>query len=413
MLAWFENRLPPFPPDRFSAPPEKLVPFCWHYVKDARWWLFAMAGISALIAIGEVLLFGFLGQLVDRLTVAGPETFLSDNAGLLLSMGLVLVIGLPLAVLASSLIVHQTLLGNLPMSARWRMHRLLLGQSLSFFADEFAGRVATKVMQSSLAVREAVMKLLDILVYVSVYFLTMLVLIASADWRLLAPMIIWFGVYLAIIRFFVPRLRDTSERQADARSAMTGRIVDSYTNIATVKLFAHAGREEAYARDSMDRFLKTVHPQMRLVTGFQCLIYLNNCLMIFAIAALGVWLWGAGAITIGAITVAVGLALRMNGMSEWIMWEVSALFENIGVIHDGMEMLKKPIDVVDAPGAAPLAVKAGAVAFENIRFHYGKDQKVIDGLSLEIAPGEKIGLVGRSGAGKTTLTNLLLRFLRP
>ncbi|MEL7488438.1 MAG: ABC transporter ATP-binding protein, partial [Pseudomonadota bacterium] len=400
MFSWFEKSLAPFPGDRADAPPKTLAAFCWYYARDAWPWLAAMSVVSAAIAVGEVMLFGFLGQLVDWLAAANRETFLENEATSLIAMGAVVLVGLPALILLSSLIIHQTLLGNLPMSARWRMHRLLLRQSLSFFSDEFAGRVATKVMQTSLAVRETVMKILDIFVFVAVYFISMLVLVASADWRLAAPLLLWICVYAAIIWYFVPRLRDTSERQADARSKMTGRIVDSYTNITTVKLFAHAGREEAYAKDSMDGFLQTVHPQMRLVTAFQFCCYFNNSLVVFLVAGLSIWLWLGAAVSIGAIAVAVGLALRINGMSQWIMWEVSALFENIGVIHDGLSMLVKPVAVVDDARAEPLTVSEGAVAFENLKFHYGKESGVIEDLSLEIAAGEKIGLVGRSGAGK-------------
>ena len=410
LFTWFENRLPPFPGTRAGAPPEKLFNFCWYYSKDAKPWLIALSLLSAVIAVGEVMLFGFLGQLVDWLAASERDGFLDREGGKLLFMAGVLLVGLPLAAALNSLVMHQSLLGNFPMSARWRMHRLLLRQSLSFFADEFAGRVATKVMQTSLAVREAVMKILDILVYVAVYFLTMLILIASADWRLAAPIVVWFFIYAAIIWYCVPRLQKTSERQADARSKMTGRIVDSYTNITTVKLFSHSGREEAYARESMGEFLGTVHPQMRLVTQFYVMTYLNNSVVVFLIAAIAIQLWLGQLVSVGAIAVAIALALRINGMSQWIMWEVSALFENLGVIHDGMEMLNRPVTVVDAPDAGPLDVREGAVAFENIRFHYGKGVGVIEDLSLAIKPGEKIGLVGRSGAGKTTLTNLLLRF---
>ena len=410
MFSWFEKRLAPFPATPVGPPPKEMAAFCWHYTKDAWPFLIAMSALSALIAIGEVALFGFLGQLVDWLQESGREGFLQRERGALIVMALVLLVLLPGASLASSLIVHQTLLGNLPMIGRWRMHRLLLRQSMRFFSDEFAGRIATKLMQTSLAVREAVMKILDILVFVAVYFISMLVLIASADLRLVAPLIVWFAVYLAILRYFVPRLRKTSERQADARSKMTGRIVDSYTNIATVKLFSHSGREEAYAREGMDEFLQTVHPQMRLVTLFYTLTYFNNAVVVFLIAGMSMYLWLAGLINVGAIAAAIALTLRINGMSQWIMWEVSALFENIGVIHDGMAMLNKPVDVVDAPDARPLALAHGAVTFDHVKFHYGKDGGVIDDLSLAIAAGEKIGLVGRSGAGKTTLTNLLLRF---
>lgn len=355
------------------------------------------------------MLFGFLGNIVDWLGTTDRETIFEERGMALIAMALLLVIGLPLSDLLFSLINHQALLGNLPMRARWRMHRRILGQSMGFFADEFAGRVATKVMQTSLAVREAVLKVIDVFVHVIVYFLTTLVLIALADWRLAIPMLIWIGIYLSLVRFFVPRLAEVSAKQADARSVMTGRVVDSYTNIGTVKLFAHSKREEAYARDSMKLFLHTVHPQMRLVTQLQAAVYFNNCFGIFTIASLAIFLWQGNLITVGAITTAVGLALRLNGMSQWIMWEVSGLFENIGVIYDGMSMLTREQKVVDASDAKALPHAKGLIEYDNVVFHYGKETGVIDGLSLRIEPGEKIGIVGRSGAGKSTLVNLLLR----
>ncbi len=410
MFSWFEKRLAPFPADRLAPPPKGLAAFCWHYVKDARWWLAAVGILTALIGIGEVLLFGFLGAIVDWLSTAERESFLAAEGGKLWGMGALLLIGLPITVFIQGLVIHQTLLGNLPMSARWRMHRHLLGQSMAFFSNEFAGRVATKVMQTSLAVREVVTKIVDIFIYVLVYFLTTLVLVAGADWRLAAPLIVWIVIYGCLIRFFVPRLQKISQRQADARSAMTGRIVDSYTNIGTVKLYAHAGREEAYAKESMEEFLNTVHPQMRLVTLLQMSVYTNNCVMIFVIAATGIGFWLANQVSVGAIAVAVALALRLNGMSQWIMWEVAGLFENIGAVYDGMEMLGKPKTVVDAEKPQQLTRARGDIAFENVRFHYGKEGGVIDDLSLQVASGEKIGLVGRSGAGKSTIVNLLLRF---
>lgn len=410
MFRFFEKQLKPFPAHGNVAPPKDFRAFCWHYAKDSMPWLITLGALSAFMAVGEVMLFAFLGRLVDWLAAADKATFLTDEATPLILIGAFILIALPLAALLNSLIQHQTLLGNMPMSARWRIHQHLLNQSASFYANEFAGRVATKMMQTSLAVREVMMKMLDILVYVAVYFLAMLALIAAADLRLVIPLAVWLAAYIAIIAYFVPRLRDTSERQADARSEMTGRIVDSYTNITTVKLFAHAGREEDYARDGMDGFLKTVHPQMRLVTQFYGLVYLINCIAVFSVGALSIWLWLGDLVTIGAIATAIALTLRIFGMSQWIMWEVSALFENIGVIHDGMEMLTKKIDVEDTADAKPLVVSSGAIAFQNVKFHYGKEGGVIDDLSLAIAPGEKIGLVGRSGAGKTTITNLLLRF---
>jgi len=410
MFRWFERRLDPFPEARHGAPPEGLARFCWHYVKDAAPWLAGLGVLTTLIAIGEVFLFGFLGQIVDWLASADRAQFLEREGPRLIAMGAIVLVGLPIAVLFHSLIIHQTLLGNLPMSARWRMHRRLLGQSMGFFSNEFAGRVAARVMQTSLAVRETVMKLLDVFVYVAVYFVTMIAMVASADWRLAVPLVLWLCVYIFLIRYFVPRLKDIAERQADARSLMTGRIVDSYTNIATVKLFAHAGREESYARDSMEIFLDTVHPQMRLVTRFQTSVYFNNSLAVFAVAALSIGFWLGDIVSVGAIATTVGLALRLNGMSQWIMWEVSGLFENIGTVYDGMSMLTRRHDVVDRPGAQALETTRGEIVFDRVKFHYGKVEGVIDDFSLRVAPGEKVGLVGRSGAGKSTLVNLLLRF---
>lgn len=410
MFRFFEQRIDPFPDTRHGVPPKGIRAFVWHYIRDAAPWLIAMSVFTALIAIGEVALFGFLGGIVDWLASADREGFFEREGGRLALMAAVLLIGLPLATLAQALIVYQGLMGNIPMSARWRMHRQMLGQSMGFFGNEFAGRVATKVMQTALSVREAVMKILDVFVFVIVYFLSTVALVAAADPRLALPLLIWVIVYAGLLWWFVPRLGRVAEKQADARSVMTGRIVDSYTNIQTVKLFAHAGREEGYARDSMSGFLDTVHNQMRLVTGFNVIVYLNNSLLVFLIASGGILLWTGNAVGAGAVAAAVGLALRMKAMSQWIMWEVAGLFENIGVVYDGMAMLDKPVAVTDRPGAAKLGRARGDIRFEDVTFHYGKGAGVIDGLSLAIAPGEKIGLVGRSGAGKTTLTNLLLRF---
>jgi ATP-binding cassette subfamily B multidrug efflux pump len=410
MFSFFERRIDPFPAAEPTRPPAGLIAFCWHYSRPVWPWVAAMSALTAALAVAEVSLFAFLGRLVDWLAASDRATFLVHEKSRLLAMGGVLLVGLPVLVFLHSLIIHQVLLGNYAMISRWQMHRYLLGQSMRFFANEFAGRVATKVMQTSLAIREAVMKVADILVFVTVYFASMLALVASADWRLALPLLAWLAAYGGLIAFFVPRLRAISEKQADARSVMTGRIVDSYTNIATVKLFSHAGREASYAREGMANFLATVNGQMRLVTVFQSLVYLNNCVVVFLIAALSIFLWQTDAVSVGAIAVAISLALRINGMSQWIMWEVSALFENIGVVHDGMGMMSQQRDVADRPAAAALATSAGRIEFDRVRFHYGKAGGVIEDFTLAIAPGEKVGLVGRSGAGKTTLANLLLRF---
>ncbi|MCL4143652.1 UNVERIFIED_CONTAM: hypothetical protein GTU68_049314 [Idotea baltica] len=406
---WFEKRIEPFPSDEPTRPPKTLMAFLWHYSKPVLPVLLVMSTITAAIAIMEVLMFGFLGSLVDRLNASSPETFWVDNGVSLSLMALMVVVLLPLSVFLGGLLIHQSLLGNFPMIIRWQAHRYLLGQSMSFYQDDFAGRIATKVMQTSLAVREAVMKVLDVLVFVTVYFIGAVVLVAVADWRLAVPLLVWLVCYIFLLRHFIPRLRRIAERQADARSLMTGQIVDSYTNILTVKLFSHRSREEDYAREGLDGFLQTVHEQMRQVTGLQALLYVINCLLIFSTSAVAIGLWLAADVSTGAIAVAIGLALRLNGMAQWIMWELSALFENIGTVEDGITTLSNDRDITDAATAPTLSRVDGAVSFDHVGFHYEPAKGVLHDITVDIAPGEKIGLVGRSGAGKSTLVNLLLR----
>lgn len=410
MFKLFESFTQAFPKKDPQRPPDTLWAFCRHYTQGYEKPLLIMALMSTTIAVIEVSLFGFMGQLVDWLSSSNPETFLADNRNTLIGLSLLLLIGMPLLVSVYSMLIHQTMLGNYPMSIRWLAHRYLLKQSLSFYQDEFAGRIATKVMQTALSVRETVMKTLDVFVYVAVYFTAMLVMLAQADWRLMMPMLLWLVAYIAIQVRFVPKLKKISAEQADARSTMTGRIVDSYTNIATVKLFSHSRRETDYAEEGMEGFLDTVYRQMRLVTGFNIWVEIANYLLVFSIAAISIYLWMHSAISVGAIAIAISLALRINGMSKWIMWEVGGLFENMGTVVDGMKTLSKPISIEDQPEAKALEVRHGGIEFNDVSFHYGENKGVINHLNLRIKPGEKVGLVGRSGAGKSTLVNLLLRF---
>ncbi|AWG81634.1 ABC transporter ATP-binding protein [Vibrio parahaemolyticus] len=410
MFKRFEGFTEPFPKSTPDQPPSGIFAFLRHYTRGYEKPLIIMSLMSTIVAIVEVMLFGAMGQLVDWLSTSNPETFLQDNRADLIFYGVLLLVVMPLLVVIYSLLVHQTLLGNYPMSIRWLAHRYLLNQSLNFYQDDFAGRVATKVMQTSLAVRETVMKSMDVFVYVTVYFTSMVVMLAAADWRLMIPMIVWLLVYIAIQIYFVPKLKDVASEQADARSTMTGRIVDSYTNIQTVKLFSHSQRETQYAEQGMKGFLNTVYRQMRLVTGFDVAVEISNYILVFSVAALSIYLWLDSAISVGAIAIAVSLALRVNGMSMWIMWEVGALFENMGTVVDGMKTLSKPIDIQDKPNAKDLVVSQGGIQFDNVSFHYGENKGVINHLNLDIKPSEKVGLVGRSGAGKSTLVNLLLRF---
>ncbi|MBX3530408.1 MAG: ABC transporter ATP-binding protein [Rhizobiaceae bacterium] len=410
MFRWFETRLNPFPPEEPVEPPKTLVAFCLHYTKGAWPWLVPSAILTALIAGTEVWMFSFLGNIVDWLTAANRATFLADEGWRLVGMAAVVLVALPVMVWAQSLINMQTLIGNYPMRIRWQVHRYLLKQSMTFYQDEFAGRIATKLMQTALAVRETVMKLADMLNYVVVYFTGMLVIVAAADWRLGLPLAFWLIGYIALLRYFIPKLGAVGEEQADARSMMTGRVVDSYTNIQTVKLFSHARREAYYAREGMSDFLKTVYRQFRMITTLYGLLYLLNSLCLATIAALGIWLWLGEVVTIGAVATAIGLVIRLWGMSQWVMWEMTGLFENVGTVQDGIASISLPRLVEDRPDAKELVVSKGEIVFDDVRFHYGRSKGVLENLTLTIRPGEKVGVVGRSGAGKSTLVNLLLRF---
>ncbi|WP_462147363.1 ABC transporter ATP-binding protein [Pseudoalteromonas gelatinilytica] len=416
MYRLFERMTNPFPKEQPSQPPNSLFAFCRHYTRGMELSLLLMSLSAAALAILEVSLFSYMGQLVDWLGQYTPDTLFIEQQAELTKMAIMLLVVLPIVVFFHSAVLHQALLGNYPMSIRWLAHRYLLRQSVSFYQNEFAGRIATKVMQTSLAVRESVMKLLDVLMYIVVYFGAMVFLVAESDWRLMLPLLIWLVLYAAIQMYFVPKLKKVASSQADARSEMTGRVVDSYTNISTIKLFSYTQREEQYAKDSMDVFLQPVYKQMRLVTSLNFSINTLNYLLVFSIAALSLYLWSISAISVGAIAIAVSLSLRLNGMAQWIMWEISSLFENIGTVADGMKTLSTPIEVDDKENASTLAVNNGSISFDNVQFNYGKAANethrgpVINGLNLDIKPGEKIGLVGRSGAGKSTLVNLLLRF---
>ncbi|WP_172564133.1 ABC transporter ATP-binding protein [Vibrio navarrensis] len=410
MFRWFEKLTTPFPMQEPTQPPKSLFAFCRHYTKGFEKPLVIMSLLSACVAIAEVTLIRYMGQLVDILGSQSRETFWTDQTETLWTMALLVCVVMPCLAFFHSMIMHQTLLGNYPMSIRWLVHRYLLKQSVGFFQRDFAGRVATKVMQSSLAVRETVMKLVDVMVYISVYFVSMVWMIGESDQVLMLPILIWLLVYIAIQFYYIPRMKQVATDQADARSQMTGRIVDSYTNITTVKLFSHSERELAYAENSMQQFLQTVYRQMRMVTCLLFSVDAINYLLLFSIAALSINLWLDEAVTVGVIAIAISIALRVQGMSKWIMWELSALFENIGTVVDGMNTISNEVEIKDAPRATPLQVSRGAIAFNAVDFRYSDEVRVFNQLNLQLKPGEKVGIVGRSGAGKSSLVNLLLRF---
>ena len=414
IYTWFERRVNSFPEPQPEQPPGTLGAFLFHYAKPFWPLLLFVSILSIAVSVMEVMVFSFVGSLVDWLATIEKDRLWEDHWLTLSLMGGVIVILIPLVSFVYEAARHQGLLGNFAMRVRWQAHRYVLRQSLSFFQDDFAGRIATKVMQTALAARDVVLKVIDIFLYVMVYFTASVILFASADIRLMFPMLVWFVLYSVALWYFVPKLRKISMEQADHRSVVTGRVVDSYTNINTVKMFAHADREDAYIKEGMDGFLDSVYRQMRMSTSMAVILEMLNSLLLFSVAGLAIWLWSIDAITVGAFALAVGLVLRFQGMSHWILWEVWGLFEEIGTVQDGIETISRERKVLDNPGAKPLQVSNGAISYKSIQFNYGKDSEdkvaVVENLSLDIQPGQKVGVVGRSGAGKSTLVNLLLRF---
>jgi ATP-binding cassette subfamily B multidrug efflux pump len=409
MFKYFESLLDPYPSTQPVPSPNSLPAFLWAASEGARRHMVAVVVFTALIGAFEALLFALVGELVDWIALVEPRHFFEERGTTLLALGATLMASV-LLVAVQALFKYQTLFGNLPMRLRWNFHRLMLSQSMSFYQDEFSGRIATKVMQTALAVRDVLLGVGDIMVFVVIYFVTMVSVMGTFDLWLLAPFGIWLLMYAVALKFFVPRIGQVGKAQADKRSLMTGRITDSYTNIATVKLFSHTEREAHYARNAMQEFMATAYLQMRLASGFEIANHVLGMTLVVSTSGLVLWLWSQGKVGAGAVAAASAMALRLNGISHWVMWEMAGLFENIGTVRDGMNMLSKARAVVDRDRAPALEVQRGEIRFESARFSYDRTRDVIAELNLVIRPGEKVGLVGPSGAGKSTITNLLLRF---
>ena len=434
LFRFFENRLPAFPdtPMPLPSPREGLMKFLWACTKGLRIWLLFFMILSAGIGIYEAMLFAWIGNIVDWLGVYTPQTLWTEKGDMLLLMLAVMLLS-PFWIALSSFIHFQSIQGVFPMQMRWRFHQHMLGQSMQFYQDEFSGRVSAKVMQTALAVRDTVMTVTDMFMYVIVYFITTGVILFNLDSLLLIPFVIWFVLVGFTLRFFIPKLKRTSIIQADARALMVGRITDAYANIMTVKLFSHSRRELGYAKNAMGQFLGTVHAQMRWVSYLEISTHLISVILVSSTAAIGLYLWQQGNIGVGAIAAATAMALRLNGLTQWIMWQTASLFESIGTAQDGMRTLSAPQTIVDVSNAPDLKVTNGHIVFDHVDFSYESENgdiegeridevstagtalassrvKLLDNFYLNIKPGEKIGLVGRSGAGKSTLVNLLLRF---
>ncbi len=412
IFSWFESRIDPYPEAAPKTPEKGLWRFIWSNIEGVRKWIAVLAVFTVGVGIMEALMFQFMGKVVDWLGAYTPQTLFAEKGHALIGM-MAMVAFFAVWTFFASNVRLQTLQGVFPMRLRWNFHRLMLGQSLGFYQDEFAGRVSAKVMQTALALRDVVMTVADMVVYVLVYFITSGVILSSFDAWLIVPFICWMIGFAMIMRFLIPKLGRTAARQADARSLMTGRITDAYSNIATVKLFSHGAREAAYAKQSMEEFMVTVHAQMRLATLLHTCSFIVNSSLTVGTTALGIWLWYHGQVGVGAVATATAMALRVNGLSQYIMWESARLFENIGTVNDGMATLSKPHTILDKPQALPLKVTRGEIKFEHVDFSYEAGKPLLNGFNLNIKPGEKVGLIGRSGAGKSTIVNLLLRFYEP
>ena len=412
IFSWFESRIDPYPEAAPKTPEKGLWRFIWSNIEGVRKWIAVLAVFTVGVGIMEALMFQFMGKVVDWLGAYTPQTLFVEKGHALIGMMAMVAFFAVWTFFASSVRL-QTLQGVFPMRLRWNFHRLMLGQSLGFYQDEFAGRVSAKVMQTALALRDVVMTVADMVVYVLVYFITSGVILSSFDAWLILPFICWMIGFAMIMRFLIPKLGKTAARQADARSLMTGRITDAYSNIATVKLFSHGAREAAYAKQSMEEFMVTVHAQMRLATLLHTCSFIVNSSLTVGTTALGIWLWYHGQVGVGAVATATAMALRVNGLSQYIMWESARLFENIGTVNDGMATLSKPHTILDKPQALPLKVTRGEIKFDHVDFSYEAGKPLLNGFNLNIKPGEKVGLIGRSGAGKSTIVNLLLRFYEP
>jgi ATP-binding cassette subfamily B multidrug efflux pump len=410
VFAWFERLIDPTETPPAGAPPAGTLAFYLHFVGQHRTLFLVLAGIQLVLASLDAALPVFVGMLVNRLSVASHQSFFIENATLLAGMLVVVLVLRPATLALQFLISQQTLAPGFSSKVRWQSHYHVVRQSWPFFQADFAGRVANKVMQVGYSLRSSTTTMVNIVLYIAIYGVAALLALLAMDWRLAVPLLIWLAAYALVLKAFVPGIGEAAREMSESRSRLTGRIVDSYTNILTVKLFAKATDEDRFVREALQTHTELSQRQGRLITGFVSVLAALNALMIAGTAAISLWLWSEGAVPIGTVATAIPFALQLAGMAGWLGWELMEVFEQIGVTQESMETIARPIEVTDRPDARELAVGDGAIRFENAGFAYGKGLPVLDGLSLDIRSGERIGLVGRSGAGKSTLVNLMLRF---
>jgi len=409
IFRWFESLIDPLEEPADAMPPQRVARFYAFYLRQI-WPVFLAALVFGFAsALVDVALFDFLGRIVDMVAATAPADLFRVHGRELLWMALVVLVARPILYGLHNLLVNQAIAPSLTSRIRWQNHRYVIRQSLSFFQNDFAGRIANRIMQTGASLRESAVQIVDAIWYVLIYTGSALLMFAQADVWLVVPLLAWLALYVGALAYFVPRTKARSWVSSEARSKLMGRIVDGYSNVLTLKLFAHTRREEGYVAEAVAEHTARYREMTRLTTAMDLALTLLNGCLIAGTSALALWLWSQGRISVGAIALTTGLVMRIHNMSGWIMWVVNGIFENIGTVQDGITTIAQPRAVQDRADARPLVVTAGEVRFEDIHFHYGKQGGVIAGLNLAVGAGERIGLVGPSGAGKSTLVNVLLR----
>src|SRR5262249_55754365 len=415
MFAYLQSRIRGTARVSPGAPPPGLVAFYWHFARQTKGWYALMFVTSLAVALIDTVIPVFIGKLVSLMEAVDRPAALGQQWPLLLGMVALILIFRPLVILVDVAIRQNALIPGATSLIRWQSHWHVARQSWPFFQNDFAGRIANRVMQTANALRESVMASIRAVWYIAVYGISAFVLMAVADWRLGLPTLLWFLGYMIFLRYFVPRMRDLARVSSEVRSHVMARVVDSYTNILTVKLFARLADEDAYVREVIDEHQGAVSAHMQLISQFMFCLSAMNAALLTGTATVGIWLWSQGAVSAGVVATALPLAWQIANVAGWVSWEVTSIFENVGVVQEGMQSIAVPHTSVDRVDAKPLEVAAGEIRFEHVTFGYGRTDAapVLADLSLVIRPGERVGLVGRSGAGKSTLVNLLLRFYDP
>jgi len=410
LFRFIESLLEPTALSPQGSPPTTLTAFYWYYARQARGLLAALFVAGSLVALLDILIPIFIGKVVNLVSTHTPDELLRDNWRTLVAMAVVLLVLRPLVYLGQNLLVNQALVPGLTNLIRWQSHWHVVRQSWSFFQNDFAGRIANRILQTGPSLRESVVMTTNAVWYIVVYGGSAMTVLAGADVRLALPVAMWFVFYIALLRFFVPRMRERSRATSEMRSVLTGRIVDAYTNILTVKLFARPRDEDAFIRGTVDEHNGIFRRQQELMTIFSLLLSAMNAVLVVSMGVTAIWMWSLGQIDVGTVAMALPLAWQLASMSGWVAYSVTGIFENVGIVQDGMKSIAVPLQMQDSEKATTLKVERGAVTFEDVHFGYGTERGVLHGIDLRIAPGERIGLVGPSGAGKSTMVNVLLRF---